>query len=153
MAYHITGGSRNFLNYNDKLSGILFWTRWKEKIIPDIADYLRPQITAYMQKEIYFLILCSDISGWCEILAELKMKTSGEIVIHSSGHNKSLNLYYELPYSALNYKGTYLFITDNIYDLAQNKNWAHVRNNKKDLIIDSHANIIPFYVLNGEQKQ
>lgn len=152
MAYHITGGSRNFLNYNDKLSGILFWTRWKEKIIPDIADYLRPQITAYMQKEIYFLILCSDISGWCEILAELKMKTSGEIVIHSSGHNKSLNLYYELPYSALNYKGTYLFITDNIYDLAQNKNWAHVRNNKKDLIIDSHANIIPFYVLNGEQK-
>ena len=58
IAYHITGGSRNFLSYNDKIPGILFWTRWRKHIALDITKYLEPQITTLIKNEIYFLIIC-----------------------------------------------------------------------------------------------
>lgn len=147
IAYHITGGSRSNLAFDDKMPGILFWQRWKEKIIPDIHTYLMPQITHTIKKHIYFLVVCNDILDIKKVLKQLEIQISEEITLHAL-NNQAINLYHELPYAALKYKGPYLFVVSNITNLSNNANWALNRNNSDDIVIDLSANVTSFLELN-----
>lgn len=53
----------------------------------------------------------------------------------------NINLYYNLPYSAITYNGAYLFLTNKIDELRSNRNWIELRNNSLDLVMDVHGNI------------
>lgn len=147
-AYHITGSTRNMIPFDDEMPGRYFWSTWKGRINADIQDYLEPQITAKMRSHVYLQIECGNVPEWPMILSSLEILTSGKIVARDRFSNK-VDLYHNLPFSALEYTGPYLFTVNSMSTLQGNYHWSVVRNNPNDLIIDGHGNVIRLLDLTG----
>ena len=148
VAYHITGSTRNNIQFDNEMAGRIFWSRWGNRITTDIQDYLYPQVSIEIKKHTYFLINCSSLFEWKEVLKSIEIETNGEINI-SERFGRSVNLYDNLPFESLNYPSPYLFLCDDFKLLAGNYNWCKVRNNSKDIVIDSHGNIELFWDIVG----
>lgn len=138
VAFHAVGGSRNNLNFDDSLPGHIFWNRWKKSIHTDIQTYLTPQITSKMQENTYFLIQGSSIPGWQEIIHGVGLQSVGEVELQTRFSTR-IDLYRSLPYAALLHPQPYLFVVDELSRIQANQNWARVRNNPRDLVIDAHG--------------
>lgn len=93
-----------------------------------------------MQTHSYFLINCSYLNGWNDILQGLNISVSDSLEIKDR-FGTSINLYYNLPYSMLTYNGPYLFLTNKIDEIRGNWNWIKLRNNPLDFAMDVHGNI------------
>lgn len=150
IAYHITGATRHTLQFDNEMSGRYFWSTWKERVVSDLAFYLRPQITKDMQAQIYFHIECGGILEWNDILAVIGVSTSGSLKLEDRFTN-TINLYRSLPFSALQYPGPYLFTVNDIASLQGNRNWVAVRHNGDDLVLDGHGNVTYLTSLVGVQ--
>lgn len=148
IAYHITGVSRNQIPYNDKLSGIHFWKKWNSEIVYDLTKYIQPQVKQEMKNQIYFCVVCGHLCKWNKILDKLEFNISGNITVKNL-YSSKIDLYTTLPYSAIRYDGPYIFLADSILELSGNRNWAEVRNNMQDLIIDAHGNLGYFNAIIG----
>ncbi len=152
VAYHITGATRNMIQFDNEMSGRYFWSIWKERLHSDLAVYLQPQITKQMQEQIYFLVECGTISEWPEVLGTIGLSTSGKIKLEDR-FSKTIDLYHNLPFSALQYAGPYLFTVNDMTALRGNCNWATVRGHDNDLILDGHGNAIYLSDLTGVHSQ
>lgn len=140
IAFHCMGGTRKFISKNESQQKGIFWSRWTAKVKCDLKDYLLPQLTLDMQKHSYFIINCSYLIGWDKVLQELNISVSDGIDIKDR-FGTNINMYYNLPYSAITYNGPYLFLTNKIDEIRSNRNWIEVRNNPLDLAMDVHGNI------------
>lgn len=152
MAYHITGSTRHAMQYDNEMPGRYFWSAWKARIISDLAVYLQPQITKQMQKQIYFHIECGSISEWPDVLKAIGIATSGNLKLEDR-FVTTIDLYHNLPFSALCYAGPYLFTVNDIASLRGNYNWTTIRNNSDDLVLDGHGNVAYLVDLVGKQRQ
>ena len=148
VAYHITGGSRNSISFNNEYAGRLFWSKWGNYIEKDLMIYLNQQLTKEIISKTYFLIKCSSFDFWNDVLSELKIKVSGEISIRNR-FAKTINLYNELSFEFQNFKEPLLFICNDISDLKNNYNWCEVRDNNDDVIFDTHGNIEKLSTVTG----
>lgn len=138
VAFHIVGGSRDNIGFNNEISAHIFWARWHDKITEDIHKYLVPQINAHIVNQTYFWIQASSMVGWDKILNKLTISTSGKIDIQDR-FLKSIELYQNLPFAFLEYPAPLIFTVDKVSVLQGNKKWIKDRNNPNDLIIDSHG--------------
>jgi GT2 family glycosyltransferase len=152
VAYHITGATRNYIKFDNEMASKKFWSTWEGKIRIDIHDYIMPQITDKMRDQIYFVIDCGNLSDWYSVLQTIGINTSGVIKIQDR-FEKSVNLYFNLPFEALHYNGPYLFLCNDNLILSGNYNWCVVRNNSMDLVIDSHGNVEFFQAIVGIDKK
>ena len=139
VAYHITGSTRNAIRFDDEMPGRLFWSRWRSSIRSDLAQYLQPQITPAMRDQIYFHVECGNIPGWSALINSIGLSISGEIKIDDR-FCKKIDLYHNLPFSAIQYGGPILFTVNDMMSLKGNYNWASVRTNRDDLVLDGHGN-------------
>ncbi len=140
LAYHITGGSRKRINYDDKYAGILFWTKWHNKIEYDLTKYIKEQLTEKMESQIYFHINCSSLQFWDRVLDNLKLNISGEISIRDAFIGK-IDFYTEFPYELLKLNEPVLITCNDMNLVKGNYNWDEIRNNKDDLVLDAHGNV------------
>lgn len=140
VAFHCMGGTRKFISHNESQQKGVFWSRWSAKVKYDLKDYLRPQFTLAMQSHSYFIINCSYLKGWDMVIQELNISVSDGVEIKDR-FGSNINLYYNLPYSAITYSGPYLFLTNKIDEIRGNQNWLTLRNNPLDLAMDVHGNI------------
>lgn len=148
VAFHAVGGSRNHMEFDNSIPGHIFWHRWKDKIHDDIQDYLSPQVTPLMRERTYFLMQGSSIPGWDKILQSLKLNYSEEFMLPSR-FSKQIDLYRDLPFSALDSPQPYLFTVDSLSDIQGNQNWTMVRNHSQDIVMDTHGRICSMKKLNG----
>lgn len=138
IAYHIVGGSRNNICFNNESAAHIFWARWHDKITEDIHKYLIPQIDTHIINQTYFWIQSSSIVGWDKVLKRINIATSGGIVLQDRFLN-SIELYQNLPFAFLEYPAPLIFTVDKVDVLQGNKKWINERNNPNDIIIDSHG--------------
>lgn len=138
VAYHIVGGSRNSIGFNNEIASHIFWARWHDKVTEDIHKYLIPQTNDNIINLTYFWIQASSMVGWDKILNKLKIETSGKIDIQDR-FLKSIELYQNLPFAFLKYPAPLIFTVDKVSVLQGNKKWILDRNNPNDLVIDSHG--------------
>ena len=150
IAYHITGSTRNVIRFDDEMPGRLFWSRWRNNLNSDLAQYLQPQIQNNMRNQIYFHIECSNIPEWSLLLDNIGLTVSGGIQIDDR-FSKKIDLYHNLPFSTLRYGGPLLFTVNDMASLKGNYNWASVRGNLNDLVIDGHGNVTYLVDLVGIQ--
>lgn len=140
IAYHATGGSRNYIPHDEAQASAYFWSNWGRKIKPDLEKLLL-QEKYKIQDGCYICINASTIRNFLPYIESLSIKVSASI--HLDGRYQStINLYNELPYYFFREPASLLFFTDNFLKLKGNRNWFLVRNNKKDAIIDMHGNIL-----------
>lgn len=138
IAYHIVGGSRSNIGFNNEIAAHIFWARWHDKITQDIHKYLVPQINTKITKQTYFWIQASSMVGWEEILNKLKIRVAGKIDVQDRFFHP-IELYQNLPFAFLEYPAPLIFTVDKISFLQGNKKWIIDRNNANDLVIDSHG--------------
>ena len=138
FAFHVVGGSRKNLDFDNDFSGHIFWERWKKTIRTDIQHYITPQITDTMLKETYFLVQSSSIPGWNEVIHAIGLQLMGVLELQER-FSTQINFYQNLPYAALHHPQPYLFVVDELSYIRGNRNWVEVRNNSRDLVIDAHG--------------
>lgn len=138
VAYHIVGGSRNNIRFNNELSAHIFWGRWCSKVTEDIHKYIIPQINEKITNKTYFWIQASSMIGWAQVLNKLQISTSGKVDIQDRFFN-AIDLYQNLSFKFLEHPAPFVFTVDKLSVLKGNKKWIADRNNPNDLVIDCHG--------------
>lgn len=144
IAYHSTGGTRKYIEYNNEYQSKYFYSHFGKKIKNDLFYYLKNQLKTIDIQKNYFVINCNFAMDWKLILEQLNINYSQFIDIYDRGSN-NIDLYHNLTYLFLTDATPLLFITDHFKNLSQNLNWFIIRNNPNDLIIDYHGNCVKPY--------
>lgn len=145
IAYHSTGGTRKYIEYNNEYQSKFFYSHLGLKVKNDLIFYLNEQIKSIKIQNNYFVVNCSFAKQWETILKSLNITYSNfcDIEDRNSDH---IDLYHNLTYLFLTDSTPLLFITDHFKNLSQNMNWFQIRNNPDDIIIDYHGNCVkPYY--------
>lgn len=139
IAWHSTGGSRDYIRHNDEYQGKYFYTHFGGKIRSDVIDYLRPQIAAMDIKPEYDAIDCTFCMTWRDLVAELGINVASvfEIGERDSSH---VDLYRNVPPAIRANAKPLLFITNNFNDVTANRRWFRQRGCADDLIVDFYGN-------------
>lgn len=140
-AYHSTGGTRQYISYNDEYQGKYFFTENLKNLKSDLQNYLKMQLSEIEIANYYNVIVCTFMKNWEDLLKNLNLNYMSYFEIEDKS-SPSIDLYQNLEYSFLLDAAPLLFLVDNFSNLIKNKNWFDVRNNKDDLIIDYHGNLI-----------
>lgn len=146
IAYHCTGAARSGSLFDISKQKAHFYQKWGTKIQYDILDYLQVQITAENQNTAFFVLNFSTSHQWNEILDSLHIRILQQKVFQER-FCKEINLFYCLPFSSLNYNGSFLFLCDNMAQLKGNSRWILLRKHCKDIIMDLDGNLIPLNYL------
>lgn len=146
VAYHCTGAARSTSMYDTSKQRAHFYEKWSSNIQYDVLEYLNSQITVIQQETFFFILNFSTSHQWNEILKELHINVL-QYKIFYERFFKDINLFYCLPYSSLNYKGSFLFLCDNIAQLKGNHRWIFLRKDCKDIIMDLDGNLVPLNYL------
>lgn len=145
-AYHCTGAARSASLYDTSKQKAHFYEKWNSKIQYDLSEYLQLQITSEQLDTYFFVFNFSTSHQWNEILKTLNINTLQHETFQER-FMKSINLFYCLPYSSLNYSGSFLFLCDNMAQLKANHRWISLRKNCKDIIMDLDGNLVPLHYL------
>lgn len=146
IAYHCTGAARSISLYDYSKQKAHFYRIWNDKIQYDVLKYLELQITTEQKSTSYFVLNFSTSHLWEEILENIHINIS-QHKIFQERFFKDVNLFYCLPFSTLNYNGSFLFLCDNMIQLKGNHRWISLRKNRKDIIMDLDGNLVPLCYL------
>lgn len=142
IAYHCTGGARDKTLYDTSKQKAHFYQKWDKKIQYDVSEYLALQLQPEYNNTSYFILNFSTSHQWNDILKRIHIKEL-QHKIFQERFLPNINLFYCIPFSSLNYNGSFLFLCDNMSQLKGNHRWISLRNNKKDLIMDLDGNLVP----------
>lgn len=146
IAYHCTGAARSTSLYDTSKQKAHFYQKWSSKIQYDVSEYLKQQIKADYQDTSFFILNFSTSHQWDEILINLHISIL-QHKIFQERFLKHINLFYCLPFSSLNYNGSFLFLCDNIAQLKGNYRWISLRKKHEDIIMDLDGNLVPLNYL------
>lgn len=138
-AYHIRSVAVKNTTFDEEQKIPFFWCRCEELIYPDFTEFIRQYFPKDVFQNDYLAIQFTSL----DLLSEVKnagLHVRNNILLIQEG-NKTLELFSILPFSYLKTPTTLLFLCDNYTQLKGNNLWTKLRNNKRDLIIDSNGNV------------
>lgn len=157
VAYHrgsssFKNGKSSSFSYLKNDSVCMFWAKNYSSLNPTISSVIY-MFTQYIKKTaaldpLYSFINLSSIKEY-EWYASC-LKESAEIEycdIYTYPQNlphysNAIQIYDELPYTFMNINIPLIYFVDYIPSLQNNIIWSHMRDIKKDLILDCHGNIV-----------
>ena len=157
VAYHrgsssMQNGKSSSFSYLRNDSTNMFWAKNYYNIHNSIGNTISV-FTQYIKKEIaieplYYFVNLSSLREYEWYAAYLSKKLSCDICdVHSYPQNlihysSVLQIYDSLPYTFMNVPIPIIYFVDYFPSLENNQIWAHMRNIKKDLVLDSHGNLV-----------
>lgn len=142
IAYHCTGAARSASLYDASGQKAYFYRKWSDSIRCDVVEYLNSQITAEQQNSSFFVLNFSTSHQWDKVLKNLHINIL-QYQMFQERFLKDVNLFYCLPFSSINYNGSFLFLCNNMAQLKGNHRWISLRKNHKDIIMDLDGNLVP----------
>ena len=157
IAYHrgsssVKNGKSTSFSYLRNDSTSMFWAKNYQNIQPSIGDtifyslnYIKIQIVL---EPLYYFVNLSSLREYEWYATFLAQNTPFDICdIHSYPQNlvhysSMIQLYDELPYTFMNVNIPIVYFVDYFPSLENNIIWSHMRNIKKDLVLDSNGNLI-----------
>ena len=142
IAYHCTGAARSTCLFDASKQKAHFYQKWGNNLQYDLGEYFNLQITTEQLDTSYFCLNFSTSHQWDELLEKIHIN----VIQRSSFQErflKDINLFYCLPFSSLNYGGSFLFLCDNMAQLKKNHRWISLRKNCNDVIMDLDGNLVP----------
>ena len=142
IAYHCTGAARSTCLFDASKQKAHFYQKWGNNLQYDLGEYFNLQITTEQLDTSYFCLNFSTSHQWDELLEKIHIN----VIQRSSFQErflKDINLFYCLPFSSLNYGGSFLFLCDNMAQLKKNHRRISLRKNCNDVIMDLDGNLVP----------
>ena len=153
VAWHSTGGSRDYIRHNDEYQSKYYYAQYGDRIRSDLVDYLRPQVEAIGAgaddgtgssspaglAPAYLAVDCTFCMTWRDMAADLGLNVEDVYEIEERDSSK-VDLYRNLPPAIKASPLPLLFITNNYNDVTANKRWFAQRGCAQDLIIDFYGN-------------
>ena len=146
LAWHSTGGSRDYIKHNNEYQSKYFYAGTGRKIESDLGSYLARQTTPEMLSREYLAVDCTFNKTWPMMLSGIGFKVSGSTGTfeRDSSH---IDLYRNLP-PEIHYEGRpLLFVVNHFGDVMANRRWFKQRGNRGDVVVDFFGNVIE---LDGE---
>lgn len=140
IAFHSTGGARNYMHIDETQQSAYFWSKWGSRIDNDLSSIIKDNESIF-KKNYYTLINCSFIQKIDDYFQDLNITINNYLEL--SGKSNKINFYYELPYSMLTYPEPLILFTENYKDVVSNQHWIKLRNNEFDIIVDTSGNVFP----------
>lgn len=157
VAYHrgsssTQNGKSSSFSYLRNDSTNMFWAKNYYNIHNSIGNTISV-FAQYIKKEIaieplYYFVNLSSLREYEWYADYLSTKLSCDICdVHSYPQNlihysSVLQIYDSLPYTFMNVPIPIIYFVDYFPSLENNQIWAHMRNIKKDLVLDSHGNLV-----------
>lgn len=157
VAYHrgsssVKNGKSTSFSYLRNDSTAMFWAKNYENIQPSIGNtiiYSLNHIKKQMVLDpLYYFVNLSSFREYEWYATFLAQNAPFDICdIHSYTQNlvhysAMIQLYDELPYTFMNVNIPIVYFVDYFPSLENNIIWSHMRNIKKDLVIDSNGNLV-----------
>ena len=139
VAWHSTGGSRDYIRHNNEYQSKYYYAHNGTKIRSDVVDYLRPQIEAIELAPSYVAIDCTFCMTWKDMAADLGISVDDVFEIEERDSSK-VDLYRNVPPAIKRCDKPLLFVTNNYNDVTANKRWFAERACPDDLFIDFYGN-------------
>lgn len=157
VAYHrgsssAQNGKSSSFSYLRNDSTNMFWAKNYYNVhnsigntISTFVQYLKSEI--HLEPLYYFVNLSSlrEYEWYADYL--MKSLSCDFCDIHSypqslAHYSSTLQLYDALPYTFMNVQIPIIYFVDYFPSLENNQIWAHMRNIAKDLVLDSHGNLV-----------
>lgn len=157
VAYHrgsssTKNGKSSSFSYLKNDSTNMFWA----KNFCNIHNSIGKTISAFIQytkkempiEPLYYFVNLSSLREYEWYADYLKSNLPCDICdIHSYPQNLAhyslpLQIYDSLPYTFMNVQIPIIYFVDYFPSMKNNQIWAHMRNISKDLVLDSHGNLI-----------
>lgn len=157
IAYHrgsssIKNGKSTSFSYLRNDSTSMFWAKNYKNIHPSIGKTIVRSInyikTQFPLQPLYYFINLSSLREYEWYATFLTKNALFDICdIHSYPQNLAhyssiIQLYDELPYTFINVNIPIIYFVDYFPALQNNIIWSHMRNIKKDLVLDSNGNFV-----------
>ncbi len=140
LAYHSQGAGRNQYFFDFYQQEAYFWTRMGNKVLPDIKNYYKMQLTPKMTSSVYNVVAITQTRNTCELIKSLGFKFISYTEINGINPQK-INLYDLLPFSCHKSESPILFFVENITNLLGNKKWFELRP-VRDIVLDTYGNVL-----------
>lgn len=140
IAYHSQGGGRNQYYFDFYQQEAYFWSNMGRKIVPDITNFYKYQLTEEMQEKTYNVIAITQTRGVKELISELNIQICSYTEINGINPNR-INLYDLVPYSTRKTSIPILFFVENITNLCGNIKWFSERG-VHDIVMDTYGNLL-----------
>lgn len=157
VAYHrgsssTQNGKSTSFSYLRSDSTNMFWAKNYNNIQNSIGNTISV-FAQYIKKEqvldpLYYFINLSSLREYEWYAKYLTKAFPCDICdIHSypqklAHYSSALQIYDALPYTFMNAKIPIIYFVDYFPSLKNNQIWAHMRDIKKDLVLDSHGNLV-----------
>lgn len=157
VAYHkgsssSQNGKASSFSYLRNDSACMFWAKNYNYIHNSIGatihfsiEYIKTQINI---EPLYYFINLSSLREYEWYADYIKHDLPCDICdIHTYPQNLAhysfaIQIYDVLPYTFMNVKTPIIYFVDYFPSLTDNKIWAHMRSIDKDLVLDSHGNLV-----------
>lgn len=136
-AYHVRSVAVNNTVFDEEQKIPYFWCRCSNIIKNDYVEFIQQYIPQDLYNIHYIGIQLTSL----DLLTEVKnagIKITESLLFINKGQ---VELFSTLPHAFINSLTPLLFLCDNYTQLIKNKLWIHMRNNEKDLVIDSNGNV------------
>ena len=140
-AYHIRGGGRGIYSIDERPQSAEFWSRWREKIVPDIYNYLKMQLDKInLLSSEYILLNFSSIRDISHITDHLDLDISKTIYFTEYSGLSNIEFFKTIPYYWIVIKRPLIIFANNFTSIKNNYYWLESRGNKYDLAMDLSGN-------------
>ncbi len=136
-AYHVRSVAVKNTTFDEEQKIPYFWCRCSNIIKNDYVEFIKQYIPQDLYNNYYIGIQLTSL----DLLSEVKkagMRITESLLLIQRGQIEFFSL---LPHAFINSLTPLLFLCDNYTQLAKNKLWICMRNNKNDLVIDSNGNV------------
>ena len=141
LAWHSTGGSRDYIKHNNEYQSKYFYCGTGAKIENDLKDYLAEQIDTDMVARDYLVVDCTFNKTWNKMLSDLGFNITDVVDIREKDSSR-VDLYRNLPPEVHFDERPLLFVVNHFGDVSANKRWFEKRGNFHDVIIDFFGNVM-----------
>lgn len=139
LAWHSTGGSRDYIRHNNEYQSKYFYAHTGRDIKTDVPDYLAAQLDQIELSEEYFPIDCTFNMTWRDMIRELGINACPGFAVEERDSSR-VDMYRNIPVAIKHEERPLLFIANHFADVTANARWFAERGNPDDLIIDFFGN-------------
>lgn len=141
-AYHIRGGARNLFKLDETCQSAIFWSRWHNKIKPDLHKFIVKQLNDYEFNNSYVILNFSKLVNEKEFLSKCNIKQKEIISYSYNSGEKTIDFLKVLPTSLCSIDKNMIYLSNNFTQVIKNSLWFDLRKDNHDLIIDLCGNVI-----------